>query len=75
MPNFSRIMKQLKKERDSVQKQLSGLDAALRAFAKAYRGAGPSRKRRKLSAESRAKIAAAQRRRWARVRRKEGKAA
>ena len=35
MPNFSRIMKQLKKERDTVQKQLSGLDAALRAFAKA----------------------------------------
>jgi hypothetical protein len=67
MPNFSRIMKQLKQERDTVQKQLSGLDAALRAFASVYSGGKPRRKRRKLSAKSRAKIAAAQKRRWAKV--------
>ena len=64
MPNLSSIMKQLKQERDRVEKQLSGLNAALTAFAGVY-GGKPTRKRRKMSAKSRAKIAAAQRRRWA----------
>jgi len=63
MPNLSSIMKQLKQERDRVEKQLSGLNAALTAFAGVY-GGKPTRKRRKMSAKSRAKIAAAQRRRW-----------
>jgi len=57
-------MKQLKQERDRVEKQLSGLNAALTAFAGVY-GGKPTRKRRKMSAKSRVKIAAAQRRRWA----------
>jgi hypothetical protein len=70
MANLSGIVKQLKKERDRVRKQLSGLEAALAAFASAYSGSKPSRKRRKLSAKSRAKIATAQRRRWAKVRAK-----
>ena len=65
MPNVSSIVKQLKQERDRVEKQLSGMNAALRAFAGAYSGGKPVRKRRKMSAKSRAKIAAAQRRRWA----------
>jgi hypothetical protein len=69
MPTVSSIVKQLKKERDRVAKQLSGLDAALKAFASVYRGAARStRKRRKMSAKSRAKIGAAQRARWAKVR-------
>ena len=68
MPNVSGFIKQLQRERDRVQKQLSGLDAALRAFPRVYRGAGPVRRRRKMSTKSRAKIAAAQRRRWAKVR-------
>jgi hypothetical protein len=68
MPTVSSIVKQLKKERDRA-KQLSGLDAALKAFASVYRGAARStRKRRKMSAKSRAKIGAAQRARWAKVR-------
>jgi hypothetical protein len=67
MPNVSSIITQLKQERDRVEKQLSGLNAALRAFAGVY-GGKPSRKRRKMSAASRAKIAAAQRRRWAKFR-------
>jgi hypothetical protein len=67
MANVSGIVKQLKTERDRVRKQLLGLEAALAAFASAYSGGKPSR-RRKLSAKSRAKIAAAQRRRWAKVR-------
>jgi hypothetical protein len=68
MANLSSIMKQLKKERDRVKRELSGLEAALTAFASAYSGTKPSRKRRKMSAKSRAKIAAAQRARWAKVR-------
>ena len=39
-----------------------------RGAASAYSGTKPSRKRRKMSAKSRAKIAAAQRRRWAKFR-------
>jgi len=68
MPNVSSIVKQLKQERDRVAKQLSGLEAVLIAFASAYSGTKPILKRRKMSAKSWAKIAAAQRRRWAKVR-------
>ena len=69
MAKLSGIVKQLKKERDRAEQQLSGLNAALMAFADVYRGtAKPGRKRRKMSAKSRAKIAAAQRARWAKVR-------
>jgi hypothetical protein len=72
--NLSGIVKQLKKERDRVENQLSGLDAALRAFANVYSGAKPGRKRKKMSVAARKEIAAAQRARWAKVRGK-GKAA
>jgi hypothetical protein len=66
---LSGFVKQLKKERDWVEQQLSGLNAALAAFVNVYGGpAKPTRKRRKMSAKSRAKIAAAQRARWAKVR-------
>ena len=64
MANLAGIVKQLKKERDRVEQQLSRLNAALTAFAGVHRG----RKRRKMSAKSRAKIAAAQRARWAKAR-------
>ena len=70
MANLSSLVKQLKQERDRVAKQLSGMDAALTAFANVYSGGKPVRKRRKMSAKSRAKIAAAQRRRWAKFRAK-----
>ena len=69
MGNVASIIGQLKAERDRVAKQLSGMDAALRAFANVYSNGQPSRKRRKMSAKSRAKIAAAQRARWAKFRR------
>ena len=68
MANLSSLVKQLKQERDRVERQLSGLNAALTAFANVYGGGKPSRKRRKMSAKSRAKIAAAQRARWAKYR-------
>ena len=71
MANLSSIMKQLREERDRVEKQLSGLNAALTAFANVYGGkVKPTRKRRKMSAKSRAKIAAAQRARWEKFRAK-----
>jgi hypothetical protein len=60
-------MRQLKKERDRVQQQLSGMNAALEAFAGVYRGKAGTKPRRKLSAKGRASIAAAQRARWAKV--------
>jgi hypothetical protein len=65
MPNLSSLVKQLRKERDRVAKQLSGLNAALTAFAGVYGGVKPVRKRRKMSVAAKKKIAAAQRRRWA----------
>ena len=58
-------MRQLSKERDRVQQQLSGLNAALEAFAAVYRGNNGMKARRKMSAKGRASIAAAQRARWA----------
>lgn len=71
MARLTGILKQLKKERDLVEKQLSGLNAAISAFTGVYAGNHtPTRKRRKLSAKARARIAAAQRARWAKVRAK-----
>jgi len=63
METMTGIVKRLKKERDRVAKQLSGIEAALSAFGKVYAG-GKTRKRRNLSTKARAKIAAAQRARW-----------
>ena len=68
MANLSGIVKQLKKERDHVQQQLTRLNGALEAFAGVYRGSNGLRPRRKISAKGRASIAAAQRARWAKVR-------
>jgi len=64
MAKLSDIVKQLKKERERLERQLSALNNAIEAFLGPYNGAKPTRKRRKLSAQARAKIAAAQRARW-----------
>jgi hypothetical protein len=65
MGTMTTIVKQLKKERDRVERELSGLNAALSAFVGAYTGkAKPTRKRRKLSAKALANIRAAQKARW-----------
>ncbi len=72
MADLSKIVGQLKKERDRLQQQLSGLNAALAAFAGAYSGSGqpPALKkaRRPMSAKGRAAIRRAQKARWAKVR-------
>ena len=71
MGNLSGIMQQLKKERDRVERELSGLNAAIAAFVNVYSGKSKpaqGRKRRKMSVAARRKVAAAQRARWAKVR-------
>ena len=67
LANLSGIVKQLKRERDHVQQQLTRLNSALAAFARVYRARTGTKPRRKLSAQGRARIAAAQKERWARV--------
>jgi hypothetical protein len=74
--NLSLVVRQLKKERDRVEKQLSALNVALAAFVGAYYGgAKPTSKKRTISAAGRRKIAAAQRARWAKMKAGKKKAA
>jgi hypothetical protein len=70
MGNLSIVVKQLRNERDKVEKQLSALNVALAAFVGTYYGAKPTRKKRTISAAGRKKIAAAQKARWAKIRAK-----
>jgi hypothetical protein len=69
MPNVSSIIGQLKKERDRVETQLTGINAALTAFVGVYSGSATNGKRQ-ISTAGRKRIAAAQRARWAKVREK-----
>lgn len=65
MSNLAGIVRLLRKEQDRLTRELRGIGAALAAFGKVY-GKGTST--RKMSASARARIAAAQRARWAKVR-------
>ena len=56
MANLSGFVKQLRKERDRVEHQLSALNAALAAFVGVYSGKAKRKRRRKLSAAARRKI-------------------
>jgi hypothetical protein len=72
MSNLAGVVRLLKKEQDRLTRQLRGIGAALAAFGKTYgKGTGT----RKLSASARARIAAAQRARWAKVRENADKSA
>ena len=72
MSNLDKVVLQLRRERDGVQKRVEQLDQALEALG-SLDGLGtgdrrlqPSgRKRRTMSAAARERIAAAQRERWA----------
>jgi hypothetical protein len=76
MGAVSKVVKQLDKERTRLANELHKVTAALTAFGKVYLdGAKPTRRRRKLSAKARARISAAQKARWAKVRAKQKKAA
>ncbi len=65
MNNVTGLVRLLKKEQDRLTKELRGIGAALAAFGHAY---GKRTGTRKLSASARARIAAAQKARWAKVR-------
>ena len=67
MANLSAVVQQLKKERANAQRVVARLDAALKALRHLGSGNSSSRPRRKMSAAGRKRIAAAQRARWARV--------
>ena len=69
MDKMTGVVRLLQIEKDRLTKKLHGVTAALAAFGKEYaKGTGT----RKLSASARAKIAAAQRARWAKVRANSG---
>ena len=61
------IIAQLKAERDKAAQQVNALDSAIRALSGLNSTGGSARRRRTMSAAARARIAAAQRARWAKV--------
>lgn len=65
MSTVSSAIRILKKEKDRLTKELHGVAAALAAFGKTY---AKGTTRRQLSPEARERIAAAQRKRWAKAR-------
>jgi len=65
MAKLSGVVQLLKKEHERLTKELHGISAALAAFGKTYGRHGGARW---LSPAARARIAAAQRARWAKVR-------
>jgi hypothetical protein len=66
MASLAGVVLQLKREHDRLSKQIRGVTAALAAFGAAY--GKQTGTRRKISPAGRARIAAAQRARWAKVR-------
>jgi hypothetical protein len=68
MTNLGGVVETLKKERDRLSKEMNAIVAALSAFGAEY-GKG-ARRRGRMSASGRARIAAAQRARWAKMKAK-----
>jgi hypothetical protein len=64
MTQLDGAVRLLKAEHDRLTKQMRGISAALLAFGAAH---GKTRVRRKISPAGRARIAEAQRQRWAKV--------
>ena len=71
MANLDGTIQLLRKEYDRLNHQLQAISAALSAFGAAY--AKGTQRRGNISAAGRARIAAAQRARWAKVRGSAGK--
>jgi hypothetical protein len=63
MANLTSVLNQLEQERSRLASQLDGLNNAISAL----NGTGNNRTGRKISAAGRARIAAAQRARWAKL--------
>ena len=70
MANLGGVVQQLRKERDQAARTVEQLDAALAALDGRSSYGRRTGIRRKISAAGRARIAAAQRARWAKIRRK-----
>jgi hypothetical protein len=66
--NLNSIAKTLRAEEKALEKRLGKIKKALVAFAGLSGDSGPKKRRKKMSASARKKIAAAQRARWAKVR-------
>jgi hypothetical protein len=64
MDNLAGVIRLLKNEYDRLNKELRGIGAALAAFGKTYRNGTATRR---ISAAGRARIAAAQKARWAKI--------
>jgi hypothetical protein len=65
MDTLTGVVRLLRKEQDRLNRELHGISAALAAFGQTYaKGTG----KRQLSAAARARIAAAQKARWAKFR-------
>jgi hypothetical protein len=64
MANMAGVVQQLKREHERLTKEIKGVAAALAAFGAAY---GKRRGTRRMSTAGRARIAAAQRARWAKI--------
>ena len=81
MANFGRVLRNLRQERNDAQREVERLDQAISVLeglsgdhAGRRRGPGRPRKaRRHLSTAARARIAAAQRARWAKLRQKKAR--
>jgi hypothetical protein len=71
MTNMTDVVRILKKEHDRLKKEVNAIAAALSAFGASYGKQNGTRGG--ISAAGRARIAAAQRARWVRVRGKSGK--
>jgi hypothetical protein len=71
MAEIAGVLQQLKKERERALREVEQLDAALAALG----GVHGRQTTRKISAAGKARIAAAQRARWAKVKREGGQAA
>lgn len=71
MANLGNVVQMLKKEHDRLTNQMERISAALAAFGSAY--GKQTGVRRQMSASGRARIAAAQRARWAKLKAKRGK--
>jgi hypothetical protein len=67
MTQLDGVVRLLKTEHDRLSKQLRGISAALSAFGAAFGHKKTAIARHQISAAGRAKIADAQRRRWAKV--------
>jgi hypothetical protein len=67
MTQLDGVVRLLKTEHDRLSKQMHGIAAALSAFGAAFGKAKATTVRRKISDAGRARIADAQRRRWAKL--------